>query len=190
VTSPIRTAKELNGKTIGIPALRTISEYAPRIWMDRNGGDSTTVKFLEIPFASMSAALAAGRIDAAWLTEPYLTNDKRTTRRIGYAFDAIARSFLISAWFTTAAWAHAHPDVEDRFARAVLDGGSWANHHAAASADILVRDLNYDRATLASMIRTRFADQPFTVSMIQPQIDVAARYGLFSDFPASDLLVH
>jgi hypothetical protein len=38
------------------------------------------------------------------------------------------------------------------------------------------------------MVRTRFADQ-LTPSAIQPQIDVAAHYGLFTAFPASELLL-
>jgi NitT/TauT family transport system substrate-binding protein len=186
--STIHTARDLDGKTIGIPALRTISEYAPRYWIDKNGGDATTVKFLEIPFPSMADALAAGRIDAAWLAEPFISIDKRTTRVLTYAFDAIAHSFLISAWFSTAAWARAHPDLVTRFARAVIDAGTWANRNPAPSAEILTRDVKLDPATLATMVRARFGEN-LTAAMIQPQIDVAAHYGLFTSFPASELLI-
>ncbi|HEY5348901.1 MAG TPA: ABC transporter substrate-binding protein [Candidatus Lustribacter sp.] len=186
--SAIRTAKDLTGKTIGIPALKTISEYAPRIWIDRNGGDSTTVKFLELPFPAMADALAAGRIDAAWLTEPFISSNKRTTRVLAYAFDAIAKSFLISGWFATASWARAHADVASRFSAAVRAAGAWATQNPAASAAILTRDMKLDPATLASMVRTRFADR-LAPAAIQPQIDVAAHYGLFAAFPATDLLL-
>jgi NitT/TauT family transport system substrate-binding protein len=186
--SPIRTAKDLTGKTIGIPALKTISEYAPRIWIDRNGGDSATVKFLELPFPAMSDALAAGRIDAAWVTEPFISSNKHTARVLAYAFDTIARSFLISGWYATSAWARAHAAAVTEFATAIRAAGAWATQNPAQSADILTRDLKLDPATLASMVRTRFADQ-LSPAAIQPQIDVAARYGLFAPFPATDLLV-
>jgi NitT/TauT family transport system substrate-binding protein len=185
--SPIRTAKDLDGKTIGIPALRTISEYAPRVWMDRNGGDSATAKFLELPFAAMADALAAGRIDAAWVTEPFISSNKKNNRVLAYAFDAIGKGFLISAWFTTSDWAKAHPDAVARFATAVREAADWANRNPAPSAEILVRDLKLDPAVLASMVRTRYADR-LVPSAIQPQIDVAAKYGLFAPFPAQDLL--
>jgi ABC-type nitrate/sulfonate/bicarbonate transport system substrate-binding protein len=187
--SPIRTAKDLNGKIIGTQALKTIGEYAPRYWIDRNGGDSSTVKFLELPFPAVADALGAGRIDAAWVTEPFLSSNKRTTRVLAYAFDSIARSFLISGWFATTAWARAHPDVVTKFSTAIRASGAWATQNPAASADILTRDLKLDPATLASMVRTRFSDT-LTPAAIQPQIDVAARYGLFTAFPASDLLLH
>jgi hypothetical protein len=57
-----------------------------------------------------------------------------------------------------------------------------------AIAHILTRDLRLDPATLAAMVRTRFATQ-LVPAAIQPQIDVAAHYGLFAAFPASDLLL-
>ena len=186
--STIRVAKDLTGKTVGIPALKTISEYAPRIWIDRNGGDSMTVKFLELPFPAMADALAAGRIDAAWVTEPFISSNKRATRVLAYAFDTIARSFLISGWFATLSWARAHADVVSRFSTAIRASGAWATQNPAQSADILTRDMKLDPATLASMVRTRFADQ-LSPAAIQPQIDVAAHYGLFAPFPASDLLL-
>jgi NitT/TauT family transport system substrate-binding protein len=182
--STIRTAKDLTGKTIGIPVLKTISEYAPRIWIDHNGGDSTGVKFLELPFPAMPDALAAGRIDAAWLTEPF----KRTTRVLAYAYDAIAKTFMVSAFFSTVAWARAHADIVARFSTAIRASGVWATQNPALSADILTRDMKLDPVTLAAMVRSRFADQ-LVPAAIQPQIDVAAHYGLFAAFPASDLLI-
>ena len=186
--SPIRTAKDLDGKTIGIPALRTISEYAPRIWIDRNGGNSSTSKFLELPFAAMSDALAAGRIDAAWLTEPFISSNKKNDRVLAHAFDTIGKGFLISAWFTTSEWAKAHPDAVARFAAAVRDAALWANRNPGPSAEILERDLKLDPALLSDMVRTRYADR-LAPAAIQPQIDVAAKYGLFTAFPREELAV-
>jgi NitT/TauT family transport system substrate-binding protein len=186
--STIRTAKDLTGKTIGIPVLKTISEYAPRIWIDHNGGDSTGVKFLELPFPAMPDALAAGRIDAAWLTEPFISSNKRTTRVLAYAYDAIAKTFMVSAFFSTVAWARAHADIVARFSTAIRASGVWATQNPALSADILTRDMKLDPVTLAALVRSRFADQ-LVPAAIQPQIDVAAHYGLFAAFPASDLLI-
>jgi ABC-type nitrate/sulfonate/bicarbonate transport system substrate-binding protein len=75
-----------------------------------------------------------------------------------------------------------------RFARAVIDAGIWANRNPAPSAEILTHDVKLDPATLATMVRTRFGES-LSPAMIQPQIDVAAHYGLFTAFPATDLLV-
>ena len=47
--SPIKTAKDLNGKTVATNGLKNIGEFGPRAWIDKNGGDSSTVKFIEMP---------------------------------------------------------------------------------------------------------------------------------------------
>jgi hypothetical protein len=45
-----------------------------------NGGDSSTVNFVEIPFPAMPAALETGRIDAASVAEPFIGVAKKNGR--------------------------------------------------------------------------------------------------------------
>lgn len=116
--SPIRTARELTGKTIALNALANVPGVAVDAWLDRNGGDSTAVKFVELPWSAMPAALAAGRIDAAFIAEPYLGAARRITpiRVLGAPYDAIADEFLLSGWFSTA---HSRTTVSPTMVRAV-----------------------------------------------------------------------
>ena len=188
IASPVHTAKELIGKTIGIPVLKTISEYATRTWLDKTGGDSAQVKFLELPFAAMTDALANGRIDAAWVAEPFISNNKKTTRVLSFCFNSIAPNFLVSAFFSTKAWATAHPVEIAKFSTAIRAAGAWANANGPASADVLVKEFHLDPTMLANMVRTHYADT-MTPGNVQPQIDVASHYGLFSAFPANDLFL-
>ena len=101
LTSTVATGKDLTGKTVAVIALNGITHTAARAWIDQNGGDSTQVKFIEIPPPAMGAALAAGRVDAAWITEPFLTAAKRNARPLVYGFDAIGKRFLLNVWFTS-----------------------------------------------------------------------------------------
>src|SRR5665213_1526673 len=73
-SSTIRSAKELEGRIVAVDSLKTLGTIATSAWMDRNGGDSKTLKYVELPFGQMGAALAAGRVDAAFLPEPALSN--------------------------------------------------------------------------------------------------------------------
>jgi NitT/TauT family transport system substrate-binding protein len=187
--SPIHTAKDLNGKTIGANSLKSISEYGPRAWIDKNGGDSSTDKFLELQFATMPDALAAGRIDAEWMTEPFVAIGKKNNARVlAYAFDAIGKEFLVSGWFSTSQWAKDHPDLVARFAAGMRDAARWANANPAKSGEILLGLIKMDPTVFASVVRTRFADH-LSAADIQPQVDLAAHYGLFPQtFPAADLI--
>jgi ABC-type nitrate/sulfonate/bicarbonate transport system substrate-binding protein len=62
--SPLRTASDLNGKTLGASGLRGESpKFAPMAWIDQHGGSSTSLKFVEMTVPEMLSAIPAGRID-------------------------------------------------------------------------------------------------------------------------------
>lgn len=187
--SPIRTAKDLAGKVIAIPGLATLAEYSPRAWIDQNGGDDTTVKFIEMPYSAMPAAITAGRIDVAYISEPYLADVGSSVRVLGYAHNATAKEFLQSAWFTTSQWAKVHPELVRRFAAAMRETAIWANQKAnyARSGEILAKYSKTDPAVIAKMARATFGIA-LTAASIQPAIDVAVKFGSLTAFPASVLI--
>jgi NitT/TauT family transport system substrate-binding protein len=185
--STVRIARDLNGKTIATTALHSLQVTAVRAWMDRHGGDSSTVRFVEIPFPAMPAALDAGRVDGAWITEPYLSMAKKSGRVLVYGFDDIAKHFLITAWCTTPQWAQAHPSLLSRFTTVIHDTAIWANAHPEQSAQILVKELKFTSAAVASLARVHFAES-LTPALMQPVIDVSATYDGFSTFPAEQLI--
>jgi ABC-type nitrate/sulfonate/bicarbonate transport system substrate-binding protein len=62
--SPIHTARDLDGKTIGTQSLQDLNSVAMRAWVDKNGGNSSTLHVLKVPSAAAVASLTAHRIDA------------------------------------------------------------------------------------------------------------------------------
>lgn len=62
---PIKSAKDLDGKTVAVNSLNNISSVSVQAWVDKNGGDWKSVKFVEMPFPQMPDAVRAGRVDAA-----------------------------------------------------------------------------------------------------------------------------
>lgn len=186
--SPLRTAKDLGGKIVAATALGTISGIGVRNWIDRNGGDSSTVKLVELGFPAMQPALASGRIDAAMIAEPFLTRAKAQDRVLAQPYDAIAKEFAIGVWVTTPQWARAHPDVLARFTGAVRAIADWANGHHDESAKVLERHTKITAETAATMVRARYG-ATLTTAMLQPAIDAAARYGKFAPYRATALMV-
>jgi NitT/TauT family transport system substrate-binding protein len=185
--SALRSARDLTGKVVAVAGLGTIVEYAARAWIDKNGGDATSAKFIELAYSAMPAALDAGRIDVALLNEPFLTLGKKSGRVLGYPYDAIGREFLTGVWFTTAQWAKDHAAIVGRFAGVIRETATWANKNAAKTTDILAKYAKIDPAVVATMTRSHFAER-LTPSLMQPAIDTAAKYGSFSPFPAADLI--
>ncbi|HXF35200.1 MAG TPA: ABC transporter substrate-binding protein [Candidatus Acidoferrales bacterium] len=188
-SSPLRTAKDVEGKTIALSALHDQAQIGVQEWLQKNGADPSKVQFVEIPFPEMGNALQQGRVDVAMIPEPALTIAQKTTSRLfAKPFDAIAPQFLIGVWFTTTAWVQKNPDLAKKFAGAIYDAGRWANGHRNESAVILAKYSKIDPATLREMTRAVYATT-LTPQMIQPPLDAAAKYGLLSrPVTASELI--
>jgi NitT/TauT family transport system substrate-binding protein len=71
-SSTAQQAKDLNGKILASNGLHSFGEEAGKAWIDRNGGDSSTLKYVEMPFPAMAGAIEAGRVDAVVVVEPFL----------------------------------------------------------------------------------------------------------------------
>jgi NitT/TauT family transport system substrate-binding protein len=186
--SPIKTASDLNGKTIAVIGVKDTTQLATQMWIDKNGGDSATVKFVEMPFTDMAPSLAGNRVDAAFCTEPTLTDALRSTRILADAFSAIGPEFFLGTFITSRAYAQANPETIRRLSDALRETALWANGHRRETAATLVRLSKIDPATIERMRRATFGER-LTPQGLQPCIDLAARYGLLSaSFPARDLI--
>lgn len=187
--SAIKTAKDLEGKTFAVSGLGTIAEFVPRAWVDKNGGDSSTLKFSEVPFPAIGDAIAAGRADAGWLNEPFFTiaTRKGQVKLLTTADDVMPPVYLATAWFATAAWAKAHSDLVARFVRTMDQAAVWANANPDKVVPILVDKLKADPAMLAIGHRATFTDK-LVNAQIQPLIDIVTKYQKVPNFPASDLI--
>jgi NitT/TauT family transport system substrate-binding protein len=188
--SPARQAKDLNGKTVAVNSLTGIANLTTRLWLDRNGGDSTTVKFVEIPFPAMPVAIQSGRVDAVQVAEPYIVASLKNGRMLANHINAtMAKRWIITLWFTTPQWAAAHPDAVRAFAAAIRQTANWSNdeRNAAARTNILAGYTKIDPGVISSMAPPHYGDV-LTPALLQPVIDAVAKYSNFSSFPATDLI--
>jgi len=185
--SKLRTARDLNGTTIGVNVLKGIAHISAEGWVDKNGGDSKQVRFVELPFSATPAAIIAGRVDAGVVPEPFLTQSKNDTRFFAKSYDGIADRWMIDAYIANETWIAANRDLARRFAQAMRQAGTWANHHQDKTAEIVSKAMNVDLSVVRSMARASFLERT-DLSVVQPVVDAGAQYGaLTARFPASDL---
>jgi len=186
-SSPLHSAKDLVGKTIGVTSLKGVSQMATWAWLDTNGVAVDAVKFIEIPYIDMGPALTAGRVDAVVAEEPaqsvLLANGGRV---VGNVNDAIGKTWLGGGWFCLLDWANAHPDVVRRFADAIAEAGDWANKNHDASAKVLE---SYTKQPMNPNQKRAYYPERVSPALLQPLLDVSAKYGLLkSTFPAKDVI--
>lgn len=188
--SPIRSASDLDGKTIGTQALQSIAQLAPETWIDSNGGNSKTVRFVEMASAEMSAAIKHHRVDAIVAIEPSVAKAKRSARVLGDVYQALPAGFAINVWFTTQRFAEAHPALIVKLRDTIRTTAKWANAHHRESGIILEKYAKITPATVNDMVRSTYGEA-LSANIIQPNIDIAAKYGLLQrPFDASELLLN
>jgi NitT/TauT family transport system substrate-binding protein len=188
--SPIKTARDLDGKTLSVPSLNDQFSIAIKAWMDQHGGDSSTVKFVELPNSSVPQAIEDGRIDAASIGNPILSAalDSGKVQLIGHTFDAIAPRFILACYFTTSDYARKNRDVVERFAKAVAESGAYCNAHQDATVELLSSFTKVSPQTIRHMTRTTIGTI-LDPRLIQPVIDAAAKYkAIPAAFDARDMI--
>jgi NitT/TauT family transport system substrate-binding protein len=192
-TSPIKSAKDLNGKTIAVDVLGGLPYLAGKAWIDQNGGDSKTVKYVELGFPEMEASVTAGRIDAASINssvDPTINKPGDPLRTLAIVYDAVAPRFAASVWFSTTDWTTQHPDATRKFVAAMRQAGAWANTHHHESAAILAKYIKQPAEQIEGGPRVTYATDN-DPAQYQALIDLGAKYGaLKADFPAREITVH
>jgi NitT/TauT family transport system substrate-binding protein len=172
-SGPIHTARDLTGKVIGTPSLSSTAALATYAWLDKNGGDSSTVQFIEVTQATMGIALQQGRIAAATMEDPDLNAPGVALRELGPAYSAVAKSYIVTAWFAGNAWLAANPPAAHAVADALVQGGRWAMANRVTAAGAFEK---YSKKKLPE-IREYFAPA-LTPALLQPVFDAAAKYKL------------
>lgn len=185
--SPIRSAKDLNGKRIAVTTLHDLMQAAVMKWIDDNGGDSQSISYPEIPNAELAAALMANRVDASVLLEPQLTDHQDDVRVLASPYDSIAKLLLISGWITTTSWYAANRATVDRFIAVMRKTADWANKNPRAEAEVLAKITKIPLETTLKMKHTVYGTT-LDPALIQPTIDASVHYGFLPrSFPASEL---
>jgi NitT/TauT family transport system substrate-binding protein len=104
--SSIKSYKDLAGKTIAVNSINNIGDVTISDVLARHGVNPATVKYVEMGFSEMPAALKQGRVDAIWANEPFLTGAKAEGARIIFSnFEEYDPKLTVAAYFTTKQYA-------------------------------------------------------------------------------------
>jgi ABC-type nitrate/sulfonate/bicarbonate transport system substrate-binding protein len=189
--SPINTARDFGGKTIGVFAIHDMASTALLLWLDTNGGDSKSVRMVEVPPLAQAAAVSAGRIDGAIMNEPHFSDAKGTLRQVGLTYVALAagKPFQTTGVVVNKAWADAKPAAVRRFGGVVRQSTQWANRNPDEAAPLIAKLMKMELDVVKAIPRVQWGES-LTPELVQPVIDVMAKYGVLPHrFPAQELFV-
>jgi len=186
--SPYRSARDLEGQTVGVITLNSIMAIAVQEWLRQNGADLSKVKLIEMLFPQMPAAIGKGVIAAAFMGEPFLSFSGVDLRVLGRPYDTIAPQFYFGCWFASKAWLATNAALARRFTATVYDTGRWVNTHPKETAMMLAAHTKLDLGQLQKKNRVGWATS-LDPRLMEPILEAAYRYKMLaSPIAARDLI--
>jgi NitT/TauT family transport system substrate-binding protein len=119
--SGITKPSDLAGKRIALTTRGSFLEIGADELMKRAGVDYRTIKWVEMPFPQMTAALAARSIDAALLVPPFLAAAEAAGNRKILDLNDLGPNELQALLGTTRTWAEAHRSALKRFRQSLTE---------------------------------------------------------------------
>ncbi|MCE7010422.1 ABC transporter substrate-binding protein [Kibdelosporangium philippinense] len=122
--SPAKKITDLPDKKIAVTTKQSLAEVSIRSALKVNDVDADRVTFVEMPYTDMGAALAANRVDAALLAEPFITQAGKDYGAV-QLFDAATgptADLPIAGYGTTGRFARENPKTIAAFQRAFAKG--------------------------------------------------------------------
>ena len=188
--APIKTPKDLEGKTFASLSLFDQNSIATSMYLDDNKVDRSTIKYVEIPPSAALAAMETKRLDAVTVYEPFFSQMVATgkVRPMAYPYDSIAKKFPDTLMFANTSWVNEHKDLVDKFLKATAEASVYVAAHEKETLPLLAAFLKLDPTTLGNQ---HFPGRGvmLTPAYLQPVIDAAAKYkAIPKAIPAQEMI--
>jgi NitT/TauT family transport system substrate-binding protein len=136
--SPVKTAADLVGKRVSVNTLNNIGDTTVRASVRKAGGDPSKINFVELPLPDMPPALTAGRVDAIWVVEPFLSIARdQGGRVVASNYVDAAPDLTVAVYFATQKLISEQPDLVRRFTEAMKESLQYATNYPDEARQIL-----------------------------------------------------
>jgi NitT/TauT family transport system substrate-binding protein len=176
--SGIRSVRDLAGKTFAVTTLKNSGEVTIKAALEKHGVDTAGIKFIEVPFPEMNAALDRGAADVAWTTEPFITiGERQGLKSVLDPILDLMPNATVASYFTTERYISEHGDVVDRFRRAIGKAARYADQHPDEVRRIIPKFLKIKPDVLAKIKLTNWSDE-VNVASLRRQYELSLKYGV------------
>jgi NitT/TauT family transport system substrate-binding protein len=176
-SSGIRSAADLAGKTIAVNALDSISEVTAEAAIDESGGNSSKVKFVELPIPQMIAAVQGGQVSGAILNEPYVTQAKEAG--LVDLLPVMSKSIPGTpqlVYIASSVYASSHPTIVKAFATSITAANSDLGRNQALIRSVGAKSTTVGAGVLAKIVLPTFTSSALNDSSLVTLEQLMIRY--------------
>ena len=184
--SPIQTPQDFVGKTISVNALGGVAEVMIKAALDQEGVDWRSVEMIEIPFPEVPAAVQAGRIDAGYTSEPFVTTVIDQGGKVVFApQSAIAPEYPNGSYAMSPQLYQEDSDLAGRFETAMTRSLDYARDNPDAVREIIPTYTQIP-AEVADRMRLPVFQSELDADAIDQQMGFLEEYEVVEEAPAAD----
>ena len=137
--SKITSPAALAGKSIAVNLTNNVQTLTINAVLKADGVNPATVKYVQIPFPDMAAALKAGSVDAMSAVEPFITGAEQADGAVSVLAQCSGPTagLPLSGYYATQAWVQKYPKTALAFQAAIDKAQALADSDHKLVQDVL-----------------------------------------------------
>jgi NitT/TauT family transport system substrate-binding protein len=181
VKPSIKSAADLDGKTIAVNALGGNLELAAKAAIDKAGGNSSSMKFVVMSLQTMDAAVESGKVAGAVESEPFITSGKSSGLSDLLSVASTAEPGVPTVvYMTSKSFASSHPDEVTKFIASLNAADSALSKSPATIRAVAVKSTGAPAALLAKSNLPVFTSAAVSLASLDELQNLMIKYKLLS----------
>jgi NitT/TauT family transport system substrate-binding protein len=179
--SDIRSVNDLSGKTFAVNVLNSLGEVTIKTALEKEGVDTSNLKFVEVPFPDMLPALERRQFDVAWLPEPFVSQGiAQGHRKLLDPMVATYPRLTLSGYFGSSEFIEQNGDLVERFQRAMNRSLDYAAAHEEEAREAIAENTEIPQPVVAKMPLPYWTSD-LNADSVRFLIEQAERYDYFDE---------
>ncbi len=158
--SSIQNMSDIQGQNVSSPDPRSLDETVVRGLIEEDGGNPAGVHFIKVPQSGVIEALENGKVDVAFVIEPYLSWAVEAGHRVlNYPYAEYSKTLSVAAYFTTADVSSAKPELTHEFTVALKKSLRYAQDNPEEVRNVFSTYTTTADSTRTSLFLPRFSER-------------------------------
>lgn len=188
--SGITTPADLAGKRVSVNSVGAAGDVTIMKAVQDDGGDPTTIEFVEVAFPDAQAQLEAGNIDASWVPDPFqsiITGPVGGTL-VMHPYQVTIPGLTVLTNITTQELMDSDPELIADWSAAMAEALDWAMANEDAVRAAIVENMGIPEEAAAGITLPTFTSEVI-LSDLEALADLAVEFGVLDATPNFDRLV-
>lgn len=162
-SSPITSVSQLVGKTVAVDVKQNIGTVLVDSVLTNNAilPSPSNVHYVSMPFPQMIGALREHKVDAAWMSEPFVTEAEETigAQPLADTDQGVTQNLPVDGYVATQKWARQYPRTAAAFERAIVAGQRIAAADTGAVVQAVIKYAHVPTAAAALLRNPTYPTQ-------------------------------